>query len=221
MFDPQIPFAGHICDWYLGFEKVHTILSLCLCFSLWSVKGTVYAEFSASTINTPQPDDTVFSSEDIERKSRAPSVSELNISATLPPDSLPMGCSVHEPSPYQEDERWLLLTFTALTIILSEVSVACSNAPENVHPLLFPRPKGILPAEVAIIEPILRFLQLLCENHNLLLQVWFLIVKGIHLNVFSKCFQFLLSVLKRTAVKRNKTVYFSEFLKISKQQTKL
>ncbi|VDD89339.1 unnamed protein product [Enterobius vermicularis] len=93
-------------------------------------------ETKTSTINTPQPDDTVFSSEDIERKSRAPSVSELNISATLPPDSLPMGCSVHEPSPYQEDER----------------------------------PKGILPAEVAIIEPILRFLQLLCENHNLLLQ---------------------------------------------------
>ncbi|VDK41879.1 unnamed protein product [Anisakis simplex] len=32
------------------------------------------------------------------------------------------------------------------------------------------RPKALLPPEVAIIEPILRFLQLLCENHNALLQ---------------------------------------------------
>lgn len=32
------------------------------------------------------------------------------------------------------------------------------------------KPKGTLPPEVAIVEPILRFLQLLCENHNSLLQ---------------------------------------------------
>lgn len=31
--------------------------------------------------------------------------------------------------------------------------------------------KILLPQEVAVIEPILRFLQLLCENHNLVLQV--------------------------------------------------
>lgn len=90
----------------------------------------------SSTLNTPQPEDGVLPSEDVGKKSRDSSVSELTIPTTLPPDSLPAGCNAQEINLYQDDER----------------------------------AKGILPPEVAIIEPILRFLQLLCENHNLLLQ---------------------------------------------------
>uniref|UniRef100_A0A183UJY7 RYDR_ITPR domain-containing protein n=1 Tax=Toxocara canis TaxID=6265 RepID=A0A183UJY7_TOXCA len=91
----------------------------------------------ASVMNTPLPDEqSNFTTDDLAKKAREMSVTELTIPATLPPDSLPTGSSIPDISPYQDDEK----------------------------------PKTLLPLEVAIIEPILRFLQLLCENHNALLQ---------------------------------------------------
>uniref|UniRef100_A0A915CC30 Inositol 1,4,5-trisphosphate receptor n=2 Tax=Parascaris univalens TaxID=6257 RepID=A0A915CC30_PARUN len=91
----------------------------------------------SSVMNTPLPDEVAnFAAEDLGRKTRDASLTELTIPATLPPDSLPSGSSIPDITPYQDDEK----------------------------------SKALLPPEVAIIEPILRFLQLLCENHNSLLQ---------------------------------------------------
>uniref|UniRef100_A0A158Q836 Inositol 1,4,5-trisphosphate receptor n=1 Tax=Elaeophora elaphi TaxID=1147741 RepID=A0A158Q836_9BILA len=82
-------------------------------------------------------------------------------------------------SPLPEESTCTLRELKSVNINSVELTVSLSAIPDDYLPGLFDHDvnlnfwddkKMLLPQEVAIIEPILRFLQLLCENHNLVLQ---------------------------------------------------
>uniref|UniRef100_A0A915PLW3 Inositol 1,4,5-trisphosphate receptor n=1 Tax=Setaria digitata TaxID=48799 RepID=A0A915PLW3_9BILA len=80
-------------------------------------------------------------------------------------------------SPLPEDPAHTPKELKLVDIESIKSAVPLSTIPNGYFPGLFypdvnfwDEKKALLPQEVALIEPILRFLQLLCENHNLVLQ---------------------------------------------------
>ncbi|VDK64075.1 unnamed protein product, partial [Onchocerca ochengi] len=82
-------------------------------------------------------------------------------------------------SPSPEDSTYTLKELKSVDINSVDLTVSLSAVPDGYFPGLFDPDvnlnfwddkKTLLSQEVALIEPILRFLQLLCENHNLMLQ---------------------------------------------------
>ncbi|EJD74264.1 cation channel family protein [Loa loa] len=82
-------------------------------------------------------------------------------------------------SPLLEDSTYSPEELKSVDINSIELTVSLSAIQDSYLPGLFDPDinlnfwdgkKTLLPQEVALIEPILRFLQLLCENHNLMLQ---------------------------------------------------
>ncbi|VDO35707.1 unnamed protein product, partial [Onchocerca flexuosa] len=82
-------------------------------------------------------------------------------------------------SPSPDDSTCTLKELKSVDINSVDLTVSLSAVPDGYFPGLFDPDvnlnfwddkKTLLSQEVALIEPILRFLQLLCENHNLVLQ---------------------------------------------------
>jgi hypothetical protein len=84
--------------------------------------------------------------------------------------------------PPREEEREMTATTptsptTARMPTMPTMPTAQPEQPQQCEmaqpvPIMVVDVASCLPAEVAILEPILRFLQLLCENHNATLQVF-------------------------------------------------